>query len=151
MKYEIVSLEKKEIAGYSIRTTNHGNQAVVAIGRMWQEFFEKNLIESIENRISQTVIGLYTEYEGDYTKPYTFVCGCEVSSKKETKTIYEGEYAKFTVYGDSKTAVGPIWQYVWQSDLDRNYRSDFEEYHFDFNEEGHQTIDVYIGLKKQID
>lgn len=150
MKYEIVTLEKREIAGYSIRTTNHGSQAMIDIGRMWQEFFEKNLIQDIDNKLGQTVIGLYTEYEGDFTKPYTFMCGCEVSSGVETKIIPEGEYAKFTVYGDAKSALGPIWQYVWQSDLNRDYKSDFEEYHFDFDENGHQTIDVYIGLKKQI-
>ncbi len=50
-------------------------------------------------------IGLYTEYEGDFTKPYKFYAGVEVEEAQdlneglEVKTIHGGKYdCDFEVY-----------------------------------------------------
>jgi predicted transcriptional regulator YdeE len=46
------------------------------------------------------------KYEGDYTKPYSWILGCEVSSLDEIpeglvgKVIPESKYAVFTTQGE---------------------------------------------------
>ncbi len=109
-----------------------------------------NLYANIENKADHTAIGLYTEYEGDATKPYTFMCGCEVACETDcfdTITIPAGKYAKFTVIGDMVEAVGNAWGKIWSMDLDRAFTCDFEHYHNDNPDMSQQTIDIYIALK----
>lgn len=151
MNYEIVRLDHKKIIGQKIRTINEHGQGLQSIGDAWRQFYETGVAFQIKNRLNDKIIGLYTDYEKDYTAEYTFLCGCEVkkeeSSEFEVKNILPGKYAKFSVKGDVMTCVGPVWEYIWQSDLKRTYISDFEEYHNDRDKNGHQTIDIFIGIK----
>ena len=73
MKYEIVNLSEKEVVGLMKETTNNNNQAVVDIGLLWQEFLGNGVYSKIQNKINHKAIGLYTDYEGDFTKPYKFL------------------------------------------------------------------------------
>ncbi|WP_278246104.1 effector binding domain-containing protein [Clostridium hydrogeniformans] len=59
----------------------------------------------MKNRVNEMAIGLYTEYEGDFTKPYKFYAGVEVEEAQdlneglEVKTIHGGKYdCDFEVY-----------------------------------------------------
>jgi hypothetical protein len=71
-------------------------------------------------------------YEGDYTKPYSWILGCEVSSLDEIpeglvgKVIPESKYAVFTTQGEFPQGLIAAWQAVWKSNLLRSYTSDFE-------------------------
>lgn len=152
MKYEIVTLDEKVVIGKSIRTTNENGKSMIDIGKVWQEFNAQRLFESIENRINTKAIGLYTEYEGDASKPYTFICGCEVSNVNEDellekRVINEGKYAKFTIKGHIVNDVAKAWFEIWNMDLDRKYDSDFELYHNDSDDMTNQTIELFISLK----
>lgn len=150
MKYEVVKLEEKIVVGKSIKTTNQNGQSIKDIGAMWQEFIGGGCIQKIKNKVDGKGIGLYTEYEGDASSPYTFMCCCEVIDKYEgdldTKIINEGKYAKFTVKGDVVKAVGDAWACIWEMDLDRKYDSDFELYHNDSEDMNQQTIDIFVSL-----
>lgn len=151
MKYEVVTLIKKVVVGKSIRTTNKNGQSMKDIGLMWQTFINESIYENINNKVNGKGIGLYTEYEGDVTAPYTFMCCCEVtetdnSDGLDTKTINEGKYAKFTVKGNMVKAVGEAWCKIWDMDLNRKYDSDFELYHNDSEDMNNQTIDIFISL-----
>ncbi len=150
MNYEIVTLEEITVVGKSIMTTNENGQAMNDIGAMWQQFIGEGLFERIENQTTGKGIGLYTDYEGDFTKPYRFMCCVAVSKGDqkdfETRTIAGGKYAKFTVIGDAVESVGKAWQVIWAMDLDRKYSYDFELYHNDSEDMNHQTIEIYIGL-----
>ncbi len=79
MKYEIVELEEKVVTGIKIKTTNQDGKAMQDIGMTWQKLFANGIYEKNFNKGKWKTIGLYTEYEGDYTKPYTFIAGAEVS------------------------------------------------------------------------
>ena len=98
--------------------------------------------------------GLYTEYEGDYTKPYTFIAGAEVSREvqigEEIKSIIipKGKYAKFVITGDVQNSVGQAWQEIWNMDLKRKYTCDFEEYQNNSEDMLKQEIHIYIALDK---
>lgn len=151
MKYEVVTMEKKIIVGKSVRTTNENSKAMSDIGGIWEEFINKRLYEMIKNRINERAIGLYTDYESDATKPYTFMCGCEVSestndTKLESRIINSGKYAKFLVKGDIREEVGKAWYEIWSMDLDRKYDSDYEVYHNDSDDMTNQTIEIFISL-----
>ena len=72
MKYEIVELEKKVVIGIKVKTTNQDGKAIQDIGLTWQRLFANGIYDKIPSRLNNKTIGLYTEYEGDFTKPYIF-------------------------------------------------------------------------------
>lgn len=153
MKYEIVELEEKVVTGVKIKTTNQNGKAVQDIGLTWQKLFADGIYEKIQNKANNKTIGLYTEYEGDYTKPYTFIAGAEVNQKSEdnkeiaTKIIPKGKYARFVIIGDVQNSVGQAWQEIWNMDLKRKYDCDFEEYQNNSQDMQNQEIHIYIAIK----
>ena len=152
MKYEIIELKEKIIAGTSIKTTNQAGKSMKDIGITWQKLFADGIYEKIPNKVNNKTIGLYTEYEGDYTKPYTFIAGAEVSQKVENSEVIEstvipkGKYAKFVIIGDVQNAVGQAWQEIWNMNLKRKYICDFEEYQNNSKDMQKQEIHIYIAL-----
>ncbi len=152
MNYEIVELEEMKVSGLSVRTTNENMQALADIGTTWQKLITNESLLKRPTRLNEKAIGLYTEYESDFTKPYTFLAGYEVSEHEEKVKelshfyIQPGKYAKFTVKGDVQKTVIEVWQAVWATDLDRAYTTDFEYYHND-GDMTDTTIDIFIALK----
>ena len=153
MKYEIVELEEKIITGIRIKTTNQDGKAMQDIGMTWQKLFTDGIYEKIPNKINGKTIGLYTEYEGDYTKPYTFIAGAEVSreeqsgEKIESTIISKGKYAKFIIIGDVQNSVGQAWQEIWNMNLKRKFTCDFEEYQNNSKDMQKQEIHIYIAIE----
>lgn len=153
MEYEVVKIEEKIIQGIKIRTTNQERKSIQDIGRTWQKLFVEGIYEKIQNKINNKTIGLYTEYEKDYTKPYTFIAGAEVSKEIEDKQktegviIPKGKYAKLVIIGDIQNSVGQAWQEIWNMNLDRKYTCDFEEYQNNSQDMQKQEIHIYIALK----
>ena len=154
MKYEIVELEEKVVSGIRIKTTNQDGKAIQDIGMTWQKLFANGIYEKIPNKVNGKTIGLYTEYEGDYTRPYTFIAGAEVSQEVqigeeiESIVIPKGKYAKFVITGDVQNSVGQAWQEIWNMDLKRKYTCDFEEYQNNSEDMLKQEIHIYIALDK---
>ena len=153
MKYEIVELEEKVITGIRIKTTNQDGKAMQDIGNTWQKLFANGIYEKIPNKVNGKTIGLYTEYEDDYTKPYTFIAGAEVSKEVqigeelESIIIPKGKYAKFIITGDVQNSVGQAWQEIWNMDLKRKYTCDFEEYQNNSEDMQKQEIHIYIAIE----
>lgn len=154
MKYEIVELEEKVVKGIKIKTTNQEGKSIQDIGTTWQKLFAEGIYEKIQNKVNNKTIGLYTEYEGDYTKPYVFVAGTEVSNKEEnnneivSKVIPKGKYAKFVIVGDVQNSVGQAWQEIWNMNLKRKYTCDFEEYQNNSEDMQKQEIHIYIAIEE---
>jgi predicted transcriptional regulator YdeE len=152
MNYDIILLEEKIVAGYMVKTTNENNKAMTDIGETWGRFIQNEAYNSITDRINEKCIGLYTDYEGDFTKPYNFVAGCEVLHSKAipagmvVKKIPGGSYARFIIKGDVRNAVGEFWSKLWEMPLDRKYSADFEEYQNDSQDMNNQEIHIYIAL-----
>ena len=153
MKYEIVELEEKIVEGIEVKTTNENGKSIQDIANMWQTFFMKGIYDNIENKVNVKTIGLYTDYEKDYTKPYNFVVCTEVSENSKNmenrvvKVIPKGKYAKFVIHGDVQNAVGQAWQEIWKMDLNRKYTCDFEEYQNNSNDMQNQEIHIYIAIE----
>lgn len=152
MNYDIILLEEKIVAGYLVKTTNENNKAMIDIGDTWSRFIQNGAYNFIPERINDKCIGLYTDYEGDFTKPYNFLAGCEVLNSKDipagtgVKKIPGGSYARFIIKGDVRNAVGEFWSKLWEMPLDRKYSADFEEYQNDSEDMNNQEIHIYIAL-----
>lgn len=143
----MVELEEKIVKGIGVKTTNENGKSVQDIGKAWQSFFAEGVYDKIENKVNGKTIGLYTDYEGDFTKPYYFMAGCEVDRQdEEVKVIPKGKYAKFVIKGDVQRSVGEAWEKIWQMDLKRKYTCDFEEYQNNSEDMQNQEIHIYIAL-----
>lgn len=154
MNYEIVELAEKQVEGIAIQTSNQTGKAIQEIGQTWQRFFTERVADKIQGKVNTKTIGLYTNYESDYTGAYQFIAGVEInqqkiSSSQETviKTIPKGKYAKFSIHGDIQQSVGEAWAQIWQMDLKRTYTGDFEEYQNNNTDPQNQEIHIYIAIK----
>ncbi len=51
----------------------------------------ENILANIPNKVDSTIYSVYTDYESDFTKPYTTLIGCKVP---DLKSIPKGMAAK---------------------------------------------------------
>ncbi|MCI4669230.1 MAG: GyrI-like domain-containing protein [Bacteroidia bacterium] len=130
---QTVKIEPFHMLGISIITSNKDGQALKEIGDLWGRFISENISGQIPNKVDDTVYSLYTDYEGDHTKPYRVILGCKVSSLEDVpegmlgRTFDGGNYAQFTAKGNlNEGLVGKKWFEIWQMDLNRAYTADFE-------------------------
>lgn len=151
MNYEIVNLKEKTVVGLSARTNNTSPEMEKVIGGLWQKFYSPEICPKIKNRANQKALGIYTDYDSDENGDYTVAVMCEVTEASELpdgseeRKIPAGRYAKFTVKGNMVTAVREFWQELWNTDLNRAFVCDFEEYQNADPENA--EIHIYISLK----
>jgi len=153
MNYTQEKREKMRVIGVPIRTSNANFQKEVP--PLWEKFFREQLASKIPHRTSQNLLSVYTDYAGDYTQPFTYLIGCEVSSLDEVPAGMRGieipaaSYAVFTAKGDFPQSMGEVWQTIWNSDALRSYTIDFEIYGADFNPQNNPEVNIYIATKAQ--
>jgi len=154
--------QKQEIklVGISARTSNQAemNPATAKIGQTMQRYFTEVLPHIGQLADCATTFCVYTEYESDYTGPYTYFIGAQVSAGKvvdgaETLTIPAQSYAKFTTaLGAMPAVVIDAWMKIWQmtpADFggNRGYKADFEVYDSRALDPMKSVVDIYIGLQ----
>ena len=64
-----------KIIGISVLTTNQNGQAMQDIGNLWKRFFSEQILAKIPNKVSDAIYSIYTDYQKDYTEPYTCIIG----------------------------------------------------------------------------
>lgn len=149
----IIQKPALQIIGISCRTSNAPEDAAKDIPALWGRFYSEDIINKIPNKASDEVIALYCDYEGDYTKPYSLVIGCPVSSTDEipegmrAKLVPACPYAVFKAVGEHPSALIQTWTKIWQTDLKRTYTGDYELYGKDFFAASPQAVEVYIAVK----
>ncbi len=141
------------IIGISVRTTNENGQAAEDIGMLWQKFMSENIMDLIPNKISHDIYSVYTDYEKDFTKPYTTILGCKVSSIDEipegmvSKIIDGGPYEIFNAKGNlAHGVVYHEWEKIWASDIARAYTADYEIYGEKAQNPENAEVDIYIAI-----
>ncbi len=150
MAYTIEKQGKKFFIGLALRTNNKECSAAMPAHK--ERFFKENTLAKIPNRVNGNILALYTDYEGDYTQPYSWILGCEVSSLDHVpaglvgKAIPESTYAVFTTQGEFPQGLIAAWQAIWNANLLRSYTSDFELYRADFNPQTNPEVKVYIAI-----
>jgi predicted transcriptional regulator YdeE len=155
-KHPYLEIDEMKVAGIAIRTTNKDGQSLKDQPALWQKFFSDALGESIPNKLHQEdILGVYYNYESDYTGYYNFLIGFEVSDFKNIPdnfiklTIPFNKYAVFN--NGEKMNLGDkvyaLWQSIWNSKLNRAYTFDIEEYELATIFSNNPNIKIYIGLK----
>jgi predicted transcriptional regulator YdeE len=150
---ELITIEEFFIIGLSIRTTNENEQSATDIPALWNKFMNENTIENIPNKIDNSIYSVYTEYEKDYTKPYTTILGCKVSSLDNIptgmtgKTIAKETYKQFTAKGNlADGIVIQKWIEIWNTDLNRKYTADFEIYGEKASNPENAEVPIFIAI-----
>lgn len=146
MEHELVSKGDFKVIGISRRISNENAQK--EIPEMWKEFILNNYLEKIPNLKSNSIMALYTDYEGDHTKPFVYTIGCEVTSIQDLPVGLDGvtvpgnKYALFRVKGGLPDSLIETWKEIWTSkSLERKFEADFEVV------KGADEVHVYISLK----
>lgn len=143
---------KKHILGIALRTSNEKGRAENEIPAHWNRFFTERVAEKIPHKLNDTIFSLYTDYEGDFTKPYSCIIGYEVPDLKNIpsgltgRIIPEAEYALFPATGSFPISVVETWKKIWSAPLKRAYSIDFEVYPPDFAAQIDPEIKIYISL-----
>ena len=149
-------LKKPEIflVGIDCRTSNDPGAAMNDIPALWERFFQENIISQIPHKVSDEVIALYCDYEGDHTKPYTLVIGCPVSGLEDvpegfvSKKIPGGTYAAYSAVGEHPQTLIETWGEIWKTELPRTYSGDYEVYGKKFSSGSPQEVEVFIAINE---
>lgn len=144
------------VVGVSARITSN-ETASEEINALWQSFFEQQIAHGLPQRENDVMYAVYSDYEGDHTKPYRLTIGYRMKSDWSplgkdfgalmSVQIKDGDYAMMGAIGEQPKALIETWQAVWQSDLNRCFYTDFEVYGARFFEEGVHEVLVAIGVK----
>ena len=146
-----------KIIGISIRTTNKNNQAQQDLKKLWGQFFSENIIEKIPNKVSSSIITIYTDYKSDYTDEYTTIIGIPVSTLDEIpdrligREFQSENFQKIIVKGEMPNAVMNVWLDIWQRDkqLNRKYSYDFEVYGEKSQNGENSEVEIYLSTKQK--
>lgn len=148
------TIEQFHIIGIAIRTSNDAGKGEVDIPALWGTFMTEDVLQKIPNKIDDTIYCMYTNYEGDFTKPYTTIIGCKVSNLEHIpegmvgKTIETGNYVPFIAKGNiMQGAVQGVWQEIWNSDLERAYTADFDVYGQRARNLEDGEVDIFVSVK----
>jgi predicted transcriptional regulator YdeE len=142
------------IIGIAVRTTNENGQSGKDIPALWQKFMAQGMLEKIPCKIDDTLYCIYTDYESDYTKPYTTILGCKVANADTipdgmmAKTFAGGEYNRYTAKGNlMQGIVFDEWVKIWDSHITRAYTADFEVYGKKAEDPANAEVDIFIAIK----
>jgi len=140
------------LLGISVRTTNQKGQAAKDIEELWCRFMDNNILTQIVDRVSDEVYCVYTDYESDYTGPYTAILGCRVNSLDNipiglvSHIVSPGTYVKYTAKSWLPNRVGETWQHIWNTCRNRQYIADFDVYGIKAKSPEDARVEIYVGV-----
>lgn len=151
---QTIQKEELSIVGISTRTSNEKGKAEIDIPKLWHHFMNEQVLDTIPNRVNNTLFALYTDYETDHTGEYTVILGCQVKSldaipeKFTVKFIPRSNYKKFTAKGNlTKDAVFNTWMEIWNTDLKRAYTTDLEVYGGKAIDPTNGEADIFVAVE----
>ncbi len=153
MNQRNITKDAFQVIGIEICTSNQ--TAMIDLPKLWGKFFAENIKDRIPNKVNSNFLAVYTNYEGNHTKPYTCILCCEVNSLDTIpagmvgKTIPSAKYEIFTAAGKMPDKIVETWQYIWNSEIEkrRAYISDFEVYGEKYGNPESSEVEIYIGIK----
>jgi predicted transcriptional regulator YdeE len=150
------SIQKFHVIGISTRTTNENGQSAQDIEALWGKFWREEIQEKIQNKVSDEIYAVYTDYESDFTRPYTTIIGLQVSSLESIPegfvgiTIETAAYQKFVSKGKMPEAVFNTWLEIWgntQLNLERAYKADFTIHGQKYYDGDKAEVETFISIK----
>lgn len=158
-KYEakagLQQIDAFAVAGISCVTQR--DKAAEDINALWEKFFKDSVGQMIDNKESDIIYCVYSDYQGDHEAPYTVTIGYKLKSLNETANaaisnfetirVETSDYAMMSAGGEQPKALLETWEAIWSSDLDRTYKTDFEVYGPRFFEPDVNEVLICIGVK----
>ena len=152
MYYTIIDNPGFKIIGIAVRTANANGKAMTDIGKLWEDFFSKNISSLIPNKTGNDIINLYTDYETDHTSEYLTILGHKVSSLEQIpkgmigKDIPKSRYALFKSKGKLPDVVVRTWSEIYATPLKRNYKVDFDVYREQARDPNNATVETFVSI-----
>ncbi|QEC79647.1 GyrI-like domain-containing protein [Mucilaginibacter ginsenosidivorax] len=151
----IIEQEAIHLIGLSLKhqTINANGQSAIDCGNLWTRFEKGNYAHQVPDKINEAVFAVYHDYLGDYTQPYSYFIGCKVQpgtyvpSGLDSLIIPPGSYFHIPLKGKMPDMVADGWQKIWQSDLPRAYRPDFEVYDKRSENWERAEADIFLSVK----
>jgi predicted transcriptional regulator YdeE len=135
------------------KSTNENGQSGVDCGNLWQQFEKGNFAEKVPGKLSDEIIAVYFDYEGDHTKPFSYFIGCKVNMDTEAPEgmssliIPSDFYIQFNAKGTMPDCVAGCWERIWDSEMNRAYTYDFEVYDERSKDWSNAEVDIFISNK----
>ncbi len=154
MHHQII--QKFHVIGISIRTTNGNGQAASDIEALWGRFWGEDIPKQIPAQTSNDIYAVYTDYETDFTGPYTTIIGLSVSSLENVPqgftgvTIETSVYEKFVSRGKMPEAVFNTWLEIWGNEdlnVKRAYQADFTVHGEKYHNGDQAEAETFISVK----
>jgi len=143
-----------KIIGISVVTSNADGQAARDIPALWNRFFAENISAKIQDKLSEDLYCIYTDYVKDHTEPYTTILGYRVSNLDRVpegltgKVIDAGRYTSFMAKGKiSEGIVFNAWLKIWDTPIDRAYTADFEIYGAKSQDPENAEVEIMIAVR----
>ena len=148
-------IENFKIIGIETETTNENGKSAEDLGKLWERFYGENVPSKIQNKKSDEIYSIYTDYESDYQGKYKTIIGQKVSSLDKVpngligREFNGGKYQKFIAKGQMPNAVMEKWQEIWAKDkeLNRKYTADFEVYGKKPQNGENSEVEIYIATE----
>jgi predicted transcriptional regulator YdeE len=151
------TIQKFYVIGISTRTTNENGQSAKDIEALWGKFWGEEIQKQIPNKVSDEIYAVYTDYETDFTGPYTTIVGLPVSSLENIPkgfigiTIETEVYQKFISKGKMPEAVFNTWLEIWGNkglNLKRAYKADFTIHGQKYYDGDKAEVETFISVKE---
>ena len=136
-----------KIVGISAKVANDREDL---IDDAWELFANSEVLEYLDGQnISDDIISVYYEYEGDHTAPYSLLIGYEV---EDTFAIPNGlnhidiktNHVIYDIDGELPDAIIEKWHEIWNdTSKERVYNADFDRYN-----PKNDTAEVHVEYKK---
>ncbi len=153
-EYTIKQVEGFDIVGIDVTTTNENGQAADDINALWQRFFTEAIGDQIPNRTGEAIYAVYTDYEGDHTKPYRVIIGCKVSTADDIPDnlvahhVPQSRVGVFSAIGEQPASLIRTWEHIWDMEsLPRAFTSDYELYGPRFFEPNLHEVLIHIAFE----
>lgn len=155
MKEKSVQLKQINLIGLAlpVKTTNENGQSMKDCGELWMLFEKEEIASKIPNKLTEEVIAVYHDFEGDHTQPFSYFIGCKVKEGTETPedlknlTIPAGKYQKVMAKGEMPGCIASKWKEIWESDIPRAFKADFEVYDERTQDWSDAEVDIYLSVE----
>ncbi|WP_316746700.1 GyrI-like domain-containing protein [Pedobacter gandavensis] len=151
---ENITLTPFFVVGLAVSTSNDPGKAAIDIPALWARFISENIASKLDNKLGDEVYSIYTDYEGDFTQPYTTVIGYAVQNLDQIPegmrgvTIAGGAYQKHALKGNlNEGLVYNAWIDIWKSGVSRAYTTDFEVYGEKSQNREAAEVDIFIAVR----
>ncbi|MFT4693685.1 MAG: putative transcriptional regulator YdeE [Francisella sp.] len=121
-----------KVVGISAKVSNDRDDL---LEEAWELFFKSEVLEYVEGEnLSDDIISVYHEYEGDCDDPYILLIGYEVEDDFETPTglnsvVINVNHKVYKIEDNLPDAVFDKWEDIWDDEtIEMAYIADFDRY-----------------------